>query len=148
MVGGEMGKWDERMLGLAENVGSFSKDPSTQTGAVIVRPDKTVASLGYNGLPRGVEDSSFFLDNREIKYATVIHAEANAIVNAREPLHGYTIYVHPWPPCSNCAGLVIQAGIVRIVAPRPTQEQIERWGKSFQLAASMLSQANVELELV
>jgi dCMP deaminase len=139
--------WDERFIGLARLVAGWSKDPSTKTGCVIVRPDRTVASLGYNGLPRGVEDDPERLDDRPTKYAMTVHAEINAIVGAREVLHGCTAFVHPWPPCAPCTAAVIQAGIVRIVAPPATPEQHERWGESFAHSRAMLDEAGVALEL-
>lgn len=101
-------QWHERFFALADLVGSWSKDPSTKVGAVIIRPDRTIASVGYNGFPRGVLDH---YTTREDKLLRTVHAEANAILTAREPLHGYTIYVTPLHPCANCAGLIIQAGI-------------------------------------
>lgn len=101
-------KWHKRFFDLADLVGSWSKDPSTRVGAVIIRPDRTIASVGYNGFPRGVLDR---YTTREDKLLRTVHAEANAILTAREPLHGYTIYVTPLHPCANCAGLIIQAGI-------------------------------------
>lgn len=139
-------KWDQRYLKLAEEVASWSKDPSTQVGAVIVRPDKTIASIGFNGFPRGVIDDSNRYNDRELKYKMIVHGEANAIVSAREPLHDCTIYTWPFPPCSNCAALIIQAGIARVVAPVPTPEQIVRWGDSFRIAKAMFFEANVALQ--
>lgn len=139
-----MTDWDARFLDLAEHIAGWSKDPSTQVGAVIVRPDKTVASVGYNGFARGVDDTSERLHDREQKYAMVVHAEANAIVNAREPLHGYSIYVWPFPPCSSCASLVVQAGIARLVAPSPTAQQLERWGDSMAIADTILHEGGLE----
>lgn len=102
------GKWHERFFDLAALVGSWSKDPSTKVGAVIIRPDRTIASVGYNGFPRDVLD---IYTTRDDKLLRTVHAEANAIMSAREPLHGYTIYVTPLHPCANCAGLIIQSGI-------------------------------------
>lgn len=139
-----MTDWDARFIDLAELVGSWSKDPSTKVGAVIVRPDRTVASVGYNGFARGVKDTEERLFTRDLKYAMVVHAEANAIVNAREPLHGYCIYVWPFPPCSSCASLIVQAGIARVVAPTPTEEQLERWGDSMAIADTILSEGGLE----
>jgi dCMP deaminase len=104
--------------------------------------------MGYNGLPRGVDDLSERLSDRPTKYAMTVHAEANAIIAAREPLHGCTVYVWPWPPCASCAAMLIQSGVVRIVAPHPTVEQVERWGESFAYAEVMLSEAGVSLELL
>lgn len=138
--------WTSRFLALAEVVGSWSKDPSTKTGCVIVRPDRTIASVGYNGFARGVEDHDHRLNDRPTKYAMTVHAEVNGIIAAREPLHGCTAYVHPWFPCSACAAAVIQAGIVRIVSPEATPEQHERWGESWKQAEQMFNEAGVEWE--
>lgn len=139
-------KWDHRYLGLAAHVAQWSKDPSTKVGAVIARPDKTIASLGFNGFPRGVDDTDERLNHRPTKYAMVVHAEGNAIVNAREPLHDYTLYVDPMFPCSNCAALIIQSGIKRVVTVEATAEQMERWGDSFKMSTSMFSEAGVIAE--
>ena len=139
-------KWDLRFLRLAREVSTWSKDPSTQVGCVIVRPDKTVASLGYNGFPKSVPDDPELLANREAKYKIIIHSEINAIIAALEPLEGYTIYTYPFPPCSNCASAFVQAGIARAVAIRPTEEQYERWGESLDFAVSqILNKANVPI---
>jgi dCMP deaminase len=141
-------KWDQRFLDLAKLVGTWSKDPSTRVGAAIIRPDRTVASVGYNGLPRGVADTNQRLIDRPTKYALTVHAEVNALIAAHQVVNGCTIYVDPFPPCSSCAAALIQAGIVRIVAPDATDEQKERWGDSFTRASMILSEANVELVLV
>src|SRR5450759_3287372 len=77
-------KWDRRFIELARFVADWSKDPSTKVGAVIVRPDRTVAALGYNGFPRGVLDHSERYDHRPTKYEMVVHAELNSILNTRE----------------------------------------------------------------
>ena len=79
-------KWDGRFVELASHIAKWSKDPSTKCGAVIVRSDKTIASVGYNGFPRGLDDSGKLYDNRSVKYDRVIHAEMNAILNASESL--------------------------------------------------------------
>jgi dCMP deaminase len=140
-----IGKWDQRFLDLAALVATWSKDPSTQTGCVIVRPDRTIASVGYNGFPRRVADTKKRLQHRPTKYAMTVHAEVNAILAAHEPLHGCTAYVTPWPPCAPCTGAVIQAGITRVVAPAPTAEQRERWGDSFDISETMFAEAGVRL---
>lgn len=132
-------KWDERFLELAQMVGSWSKDPSTKVGAVIVRPDRTVASLGYNGFPRGVDDT---YQDRDHKLLRTVHAEMNAILSAREPLKGCVIYVTPLCPCANCAAAIIQAGIHGVVATTPAQQRPE-WKASFEAAQEMFAQANV-----
>ncbi len=80
-----MADWDARFLELARLVSTWSKDPSTQVGAVITR-GKFVVSLGFNGHPKGVTDSPGRLENREVKYRTIIHAEINAILTAKQDL--------------------------------------------------------------
>lgn len=109
-------KWDERFLEMASLVASWSKDPSTKVGAVIVRPDSTVCSVGFNGFPRHVDDSPELYEDRSVKYKQVKHAEENAILFTNERLDGYTLYVSPLLPCSLCAGDIIQKGIKRVVA--------------------------------
>ena len=72
-------KWDQRFMDLANFVAAWSKDPSTQVGAVIANPHtKRVVSMGYNGFPSGVGDHDHRLENREIKYEMIVHAETNA----------------------------------------------------------------------
>lgn len=144
-----MDKWDHDFLDLAEWWGlKKSKDPSTKVGAVIVRPDRTVASMGYNGLPRGVEDAHDRLFHRPTKYLMTVHAEPNAIAHSREPLHGYTCYTWPFPPCSQCAALLIQCGIKRVIAPTPAPGLAERWTDSLSATVDMFKEAGVKLEIV
>lgn len=141
-----MNRWDRRFLDLARLVASWSKDPSTQVGAVIVRPDRTIASLGFNGLPRGVEDRADRLDDRPTKYAMTIHAEMNAILSAKESLAGHTLYVFPLHPCSNCAAAIIQAGISRVVTVPGDGDG--RWKSSFQLSSEMFDEAGIAVEIL
>ena len=136
-------KWDIRFLSLAEHVSQWSKDPSTKVGAVIVRPDRTILSVGYNGFPRGVKDWPERLADRDTKYPMTVHAEANAIIHGGSA-EGCTLYTWPFPPCCDCAGLIIQAGIKRVIAPSPTRDQRSRWGASFNLAMDMFKEAGVE----
>ena len=141
-------KWDHRYLMLAREIALWSKDPSTQCGAVIVRPDKTIASLGYNGFPRGIADSSKRLEDREMKYALTIHAEVNALLNAHGPVSGYTLYVWPFQPCDRCAVQLIQAGITRVVSILPSDDHRRRWGDAFARAAALLDEAGVMLDII
>lgn len=137
--------WDRRMLGLAAYISSWSKDPSTQVGAVIERPNHTVASYGFNGFPRGVADFKARYEQRDLKYAMVVHAEANAIIHAKEPLDGMTMYL-TMPPCSGCAGLIIQSGISKVVYIAPSAEFRERWSASMSTAKQMFDEAGVVLK--
>lgn len=77
-----------------------------------------------------------------------VHAEANAILTAHEHLVGDTAYVHPWPPCASCAAMLIQVGIQRVVAPTPTEDQMDRWGESFAHAKEMFNEAHVIVDLL
>ena len=108
-------KWDGRLLGVASVVARWSKDPSTQVGAVIADWAHRIVSQGYNGLPRGVRDDREVLADRDEKLRRTIHAEMNALLFAGRPVTGCTIYV-THPPCARCAAVLIQAGIARVVS--------------------------------
>lgn len=139
-----MADWDQRFLELAKHVSNWSKDPSTKVGCVIVDERKTVLSLGYNGFPRGVEDTPTRLKTRETKLNMVQHAEANAILNYNGNLHGTTAYV-THKPCSSCCGALIQAGITEIVS-RPISEYLglaERLQASYQATDAMLNDTGI-----
>lgn len=138
-------KWDKRFVELARLVASWSLDPSTKTGAVITDPKRRVLSVGYNGLAQGVEDLPERYNNREIKYKIIVHCERNALLFARGPVEGCTLYTWPFMSCSTCAAMVIQAGIKRCVAPFSDNE---RWVAEFELSKQMFKEAGVEVELL
>lgn len=140
--------WDEWFVGLARYVATASKDPSTQCGAVIVDASRRVVSLGYNGFPRGVDDSQERYADREVKLRMVAHAEANAILFAGRPLSGCTLYTYPFQPCAGCAKLVIQSGIRECVAPVTPADLLERWGVDLSAAWLMFAEAGVVLRHV
>lgn len=125
---------------MARLVASWSKDPSSKVGAVITR-GKFVVSVGFNGFPQGIADTADRLENREIKYPTILHAEVNAILSARQDTRGCALYVTPYMPCPQCAAVIVQSGISRIVF---TPSENERWGRS-PLSESMFQEAGVEL---
>ena len=136
-------KWDIRFLEMAKLVASWSKDPSTQVGAIAVR-NRTVIAQGYNGFPRGVDDHELYYLNKAIKYKRIVHAEMNAIYNAAEngvSLKDSTIYVIGLPICHDCAKGLIQAGISRVVTPE--QEIPENWQESISSSISMFKEAGV-----
>jgi len=138
-------KWDRRFLDLAAHIAGWSRDPSTKVGAVIVRNDRTIASVGYNGFPRGVEDLPERYEDRPTKYLMVVHAEINAVLAASEILSGYTLYVHPLCPCATCAAAIIQTGISRVVTVE-SDKDIERWRDSFDASLTMFKEAGVQFE--
>lgn len=141
-------KWNCRFLDMAELLASWSKDPSTQCGAVIIRRNKTICSVGYNGFPRTMADKAEWLTNRELKYQRVIHAEMNAILTAPESVNGYILYVWPIPPCDRCAAHIAQAGVSHVVAPGKLHDS-ELWGRAnCDLALEILRESMVTYELV
>lgn len=145
-----MSSWDMRFLGLAQHIASWSKDPSTKCGAVIVDQYNRIISLGYNGFARGVEDSGVLLNARDEKLRRIIHAETNAILFAERSLLGCTLYTWPIMSCARCASLLIQVGVARHVAPRlDFQNPLhQRWADEFAASKDMLAQAGVELDLL
>lgn len=111
--------WDEYFMGIAFHSALRSKDPSTQVGACIVNPLKKVVSIGYNGMPTGIDDAVMSWEASEdlsSKYLYVAHAELNAILNAKDgsALQGTSIYVTLFP-CNECAKAIIQCGIKEVV---------------------------------
>jgi dCMP deaminase len=137
-----MTKWDRRFFNLAREIASWSKDPSTKCGAVIAKGNVMISS-GYNGFPAGTSDDEDIYNDRERKYARVIHAELNAILYARENLEDATIYVYPFPPCSQCAAAIIQSKIKRVVTREPSEDLKLRWGVSLREAALMFAEAGI-----
>lgn len=143
-----MNKWDLRFLELAKFISGWSKDPSTKVGAVIVRPNRSVCSVGFNGFPSTMIDSDELYLNRDEKYSRIIHGEINAIVFAAEKLNGYTLYTYPFIPCDRCFVQVTQHGIVHVVAPKPTEDQLTRWGPAFERVRKYAQETGVVLEEV
>lgn len=137
-------KWDRFYLGMAEYVATASKDPSTKVGSVIVRPNNTISSVGYNGFPRGMSDDASLYADRETKYSRVVHAEMNAILNAHGPVEGFTLY-NTFPPCDRCAVFVVQAGIRRVVTLTVPGEAADRWADSLAKTAAIFAEAGVEM---
>lgn len=110
--------WDEYFMGIAVLSSERSKDPSTKVGACIVSPQKKVLSLGYNGMPIGVDDNLIPWGREgaelETKYPYVCHAELNAILNSNHDLMGAKVYVTLFP-CNECAKAIIQSGIKEVI---------------------------------
>lgn len=145
--------WHHRFVDLALLVGGWSKDPSTQVGAVLIGPELEVLSVGYNGFPRGIEDTYERLHDRPLKYRLIVHAEQNAILNAARrniPIRGSTLYVIAssggklWggAPCERCAVEVVQAGIAQVVTPM-TMDMPESWVESCKHGEAILKEAGV-----
>jgi dCMP deaminase len=139
-------KWHKRFLELAELVSTWSKDPSSKVGAVIVDKYNRIVSTGYNGFPVGVNDSKDRLDNRDVKYKMILHAEENAIMFAKQNLEGCSLYVTNLPPCSHCAALIIQSGIKNVYTPQ--KDIPDRWKESIALTKQMFYESGVNLMFI
>ncbi|MCR4553486.1 MAG: dCMP deaminase family protein [Succinivibrionaceae bacterium] len=138
-------KWAVRYFEIAELVSSWSKDPSTKVGAIIVGDKGQIIAQGYNGFPRGVEDLEERYNHRETKYKFVVHAEMNAILNALyngSSVAGASIYIHNLPVCQECAKAIIQSGISKVFI----DTEIEgKWLDAWQFSKVMLREAGVQV---
>lgn len=138
-------KWDRRFLRIAHEVAGWSHDPGTKVGCVLVL-DKRILAVGFNGFPQNLSDSFDLYQDREYKLAVTVHGEANAILNAAKngaKTEGATAYV-TFPPCSQCAAALIQAGVAKVVCPDPANAP-ERWRANFRLGNEMLFLARLKL---
>lgn len=135
-----MSNWDARFIGLARLVATWSKDPDRRSGAVLVATDLRKISVGYNGLPKGIADTDDRLSDRELKNMMTVHAELNALFNAGFSPATCTLYTTSFP-CHECAKGIVQTGVARLVTPRPRGYEHPRWGKSWALAMTMMSEA-------
>ena len=142
-----MNKWDKRFLDMASLVASWSKDPSTKVGVVVVDINKRVISTGYNGFPKGCLDDESLYNERELKYARVIHAEVNAILFAKTDLTGHTIYITA-PPCSTCSGIIIQSGITIVKCYAANPEYLKRWAEDLSISVNMFEEAVVNFQMI
>ena len=135
-------KWDTRFLGLAAHISSWSKDPSSQVGAVITDGNRIV-SLGYNGFAAGVKDTEDRLEDRACKLNLTIHAEENAMIFAKRDLTGCTVYV-THPPCPRCASKLVQEEVKRVVFIAPSDDFLSRWSDDLELSYQMYEEAGIE----
>jgi dCMP deaminase len=136
-------KWDYRFLDLAEFISSWSKDPSTKVGAVVTDKSNRIISIGYNGFPQNITDDER-LEDRDTKYKIIIHGEMNAILFAGRSLSDCTLYTYPFMPCPRCAGIIIQAGISRVVS---YNNMPERWQSDFEISKSLFLESSIEVTL-
>jgi dCMP deaminase len=140
-------KWDERFLGIAAQIATWSKDPSIGVGAVAVNGRRQILSTGYNGFPRGVKDTEERLMHRESKYAMTVHAEMNCVLSAAYngvSLDGATMYVHGVPVCADCAKSLVQAGVGRLVM-RSRFPISDKWLESFvEYTQAMFREVGIE----
>ena len=131
-------------------ISARSKDPHNRVGACIVNSDNKVLSVGYNGLPKGMNDDTFDWASsgektgikKDVKDYYVVHAERNAILNYRgslDDLKGSTLYV-TWFPCTECTKEIIQVGIKKVVYLRMYSKK-----ELVDISKIMLNHAGVEV---
>lgn len=140
-------KWDLRFLRLAKEVSSWSKDASTQVGAVLTRDTNEIVSLGYNGFEKYDEDKEEDYLNREIKYSKIIHAEINAINFSQTGVFHCTLYTYPFAPCNVCAGIIAKRGISRVVSLTPSDDILSRWRDSLEESNEIFRQYGIDVTL-
>lgn len=131
----------------AEAARGRSKDRSTKVGAVVIDSDFNVRISGYNGMPRGIDDDIEYRHERPQKYFWAAHAEENCVAQAARigvSLKGCTILLTSLFPCTTCARLIIQSGIIRVLAPKINENS--RWDEQAAVALEMLTEAGVEVE--
>jgi dCMP deaminase len=162
--------WDEFFIGVAELASKRSKDPDTRCGACIVNPiDNRIVSVGYNGLPRGLDDDGIYLKmenhpesfltkqngvsydywSKPDKYEFSVHAEENAILNSSENLKGCHLYLYTdkgYYPCSKCARGIIQKGITQIIMAFATSENTEVY--NWEFTKHMFKKAKVQIRIL
>jgi len=139
-------KWDKRFLDIAKSVSTWSKDPSRKIGAIAVR-NRKILSTGYNGFPKGIEDTEERYNNRKLKYQYVVHAEMNCIYNAAEngiSLRDSTLYIYGLPVCGDCALGIIQAGVSRVVAL--SEGTPDRWIEAIGKTNEVFLEAGIDYE--
>ena len=142
--------WDEFFMRITYLTTNKSKDPSSKVGAILVA-DNNVFSTGFNGFPRGIRDTNKRLENRELKYKYVCHAEANAIYNAARlgrPTLDSTMYTIGMP-CAECAKAIIQAGIKEVVihADESVNFTHGKWAESCALSISLFTESGISVRL-
>jgi dCMP deaminase len=133
--------WDGRFIGIAREISSWSKDPSTKVAAIAVNEDRRVVAQGYNGFPAKCDDSKLLSDDRVSKYEMMVHAEANVIYNACNSgtkLSQSTIFIYGMYPCPDCVKALAQVKVARIVFQLGESQNLEKWKNDFDLSRVLM----------
>lgn len=138
-------KWATRMLNMAREVASWSKDESTKVGAVITTTDGSPISWGFNGMAMGVNDDIPERHDRPMKYKWMCHAERNALDLSNGSVENCVMFV-TFSPCSSCAQSIIQRKIKTVVVDTKSSPENapDRWKEDMLIAKEMLTEAGVE----
>lgn len=132
--------WDARIMAVAAQVATWSKDPDEGVGCVLVSPDRRRVCWGYNGLPQDHPDEPEALLDKDVKNQLMLHAEENALANAGCDLDGWTLYVTK-APCLHCSLVIKRHRIARVVCP-PIRED-SRWAQEQRVAQEQLATMGV-----
>lgn len=107
-------QFDQVYMQIAYSLARLSRAKRRKTAALIVR-DRNILSYGYNGMPSGMTNAceNMLFETK----SEVLHAEANAITKcAQEGLSTFSATMYcTFSPCMDCAKLILQAGITRLV---------------------------------
>lgn len=137
----EIPSWDQYFMNVARVTATRSKDPSTKVGSVIVKGKRIIAT-GYNGFPRGIEDKPEWLNDREMKYKLIIHAEMNAILIAQEyglDMAECDIYC-TLMPCFECAKSIAAVGIKSV---KYMDDSNPRLQESFEMSRKLFDSRGI-----
>lgn len=147
MINQSKESWDDTFFGIIDVIAKRSDDPNTKLGAIIVSPNNDIISMGYNGLPRGIEPTKANT-TRPTKYAFMCHAESNAILNCVRTHtmipESSRLYVQ-MIPCVVCTRAIIQAGIKKVIIGN-TQSSNPKWEDDWKTSKLMLVEAGVSWE--
>jgi dCMP deaminase len=136
----------DKFMPLADAVAKFSKDTSTQVGAVVIGPAGEIRSTGWNGAPRGCSADEDHRQERPEKYMWFSHSELNAITNAARvgtPLDGCSMIV-THPPCMDCARAIVQSGIKKVIWRAGDNAFNARWWEHRVRMLALFEECGVE----
>jgi len=140
--------WDELFMSMTFLIATKSKDAFTHIGAVIVDDNNIVRSIGYNGFPRGLDDTNLDRQTKDEKYYWMVHAEQNAIYNAKTDLTGCRMYTNG-TPCAECAKAIIQSGIKEVIVHKKWDKEFTtnhpHWKESCKRTICMFDEIGVHL---
>lgn len=135
-------------MSLVYLVAMKSKDQHTKIGAVIVDDDNDIISVGYNGIPRRVNDDVKSRSQRPEKYNWYEHAERNAIFNAArkgKSTKNCRMYTNGMC-CADCGRGLVQAGIKEVIFHAPWDKRAsEKWLKSGEFSKIMFKEAGTKV---
>lgn len=141
--------WERKFILLAKHISIWSKDPSKKIGAVAVGSKNQILSTGYNGFPRGIDDSPERLNNRTEKYKYVVHAEQNLIYNATYngiSLDDATVFIWGLPLCSECAKGILQVGVRTVRWAIPKSSIDKKWKDSYELTKELFFERGCDIK--